>query len=357
MRLRRIISTAAALSIGLVGLVLASPAQAVVLNCGDVLSTPNQTVVLTADVGPCTTTFGIAIIADNVTLDLNGHTVRGDGPQPGDITATWGIYVTSVTGSTANGVTVKNGTVTAFNTGIYHEIVNQGTVDAVQLLDNIGPDSSGIFGEGYQSFQGGSHTVKNSRVDHNGPFAGIVAFDNSNNTITSNQVTNNNILAGNIMQDIGIWIVNLSPSNPAKGINNTVTSNQVSGNGLDGIQIARFTNTNTVTSNSVTNNGFGQVPPFRDGTGIAIFGNSNVVQQNQSSFNGGNGIGVFRAVNSQGVPVGGQNNTIRQNSAIGNGSAPNSVAFDGNDTNLTPPCDNNTWTQNQLGTRNQPCVQ
>ncbi|HEV2810870.1 MAG TPA: hypothetical protein VGV93_10810, partial [Acidimicrobiales bacterium] len=49
------------------------------LNCGDVIT---QTTTLTADVGPCPGN-GIIIGADNIMLNLNGHTISGT-PGPGD---------------------------------------------------------------------------------------------------------------------------------------------------------------------------------------------------------------------------------------------------------------------------------
>lgn len=360
MKLRRILSSASVLGVLLAGLVFASPAQAVVLNCGDVITTPNTTVVLTADVGPCTTPIGIGIGADNVTLDLNGHTVSGDGLEPNDQTGTIGIYVSSGHTGSANNATVKNGTVTAFNSGVYLEIVNGATVTSLRLFDNIGPDSTQTFGEGFQSFRGGTHTITGNQVVHNGPFAGIVLYGpTNNNTVTNNQVANNNILdtgdhhggGGPIMQDIGIWLVNLS-SNPANTTtNNTISSNQVSGNGLDGIQVANFTNGNIVRNNQVINNGFGQPAGngFRDGDGVAIFGSSNLVETNDVRNNGGNGIGVEGS-----GTVNGKSNTIRSNIALGNGGAANIPGFDLFDRN--PGCDANVWTANTEGTKNQACI-
>lgn len=349
------------------GLVISAPAaQAGHVACGDFFgpSFAGQTVTLDSNVGPCTTRQGVFIQADNFTLDLNGFSIIGSGAIATDSVNENGVYVFGATG-----VTVKNGTVTKFNNGVYLDgsgpKKTNNTVTRMRLVDNIGPDATGIFGEGLQIFQGGTHTITENVVTGNGPYSGINAFTSSNNTITRNQVANNNrIDSGDhhgggtlIMQDIGIWVINLT-QNPANATNNTVTQNSVTGNGLDGVQVARFTNGNFVRTNNVVNNGFGQPAGngFRDGSGIAVFGSFNTVEGNQASRNGGNGIAVFRAVNSSGVPVGGQSNTIRSNTAFNNGSAPNSVAFDLNDTNLTPPCDSNIWASNTFGTKNQACI-
>lgn len=364
MKFRRILATVSATTFVLVGLVLVSPAQATVVNCGDLITTPNTTITLTADIDCSMSTafFGVAIIADNVTLDLNGHKVIGNGFQEADNSSVLGVYVTSIAGPTANNVTVKNGTVTKFNSGVYLEMVNGAKVNGMRIIDNIGPDNTDTWGEGIQTFEGGGHTITGNQINHNGPFAGIDLYGpTNNNVVTANQVTNNNILdtsghhggGGPIMQDIGIWLVNLS-SNPANTTtNNLISSNSVSGNGLDGIQVANFTNGNTVRINSVSNNGFGQPVGngFRDGDGIAVFGSSNLVETNSVNGNGGNGIGVEGS-----GTVNGKSNTLRSNVAIGNGGAANITGYDVFDANLSPPCDANSWTLNVFITRNQTCI-
>jgi hypothetical protein len=344
------------------GLAFAGPAAAVTFNCGDIISTPG-TYVLTADVGsaatPCTTTFGLAISgANGVTLDLNGHTVWGNGFQEFDQSANIGIYVTSLAGA-ADNATVKNGTVTGFNTGVYLESVFTATVRSMSLHDNIGPDETDIYGEGLQVFEGGSHTITANSVVHNGPFAGIDLYGpTSNNTVTSNSVLNNNIIdpAGHhgpdaIMQDIGIWVVSLTSNLATPTTNNNVATNSVQGNGLDGIQVANFTQGNFVRTNSVANNGFGQpaTNPFRDGDGIAIFGSFNTVQTNQVIHNGGNGIGVEGS-----GTVNGKSNTITGNQSLTNGSGPKTQDYDLFDKNIG--CDANVWLANIYGTRNQTCI-
>ncbi len=347
------------------GLVVsATAAQATHVGCGMILSVPNSTVVLDSNVGPCTTATGVRIRANGITLDMNGFSIIGSGVS-GTASNLVGVSVFD-----SSNVTIKNGTVTKWDSGVFLDGSGDNgatniTVTRTRLVDNIGPDSTGTFGEGLQIFQGGSHTITNNQVVHNGPFAGIDAFQTSNNTISANQVANNNIIDSSdhhgggtaIMQDIGIWVINLSPD-VTQAVNNTVTQNQVAGNGLDGIQVARFTNQNFVRINSVSNNGFGQPPGngFRDGDGIANFGSFNTIETNSVIANGGSGIKVYRSTNSAGVPVGGQSNTIRSNTALNNGSAPNSVAFDLFDTNLTPPCDSNMWVANTFGTKNQACI-
>ena len=365
---RRIVSTVTATALTVGGLVIgASAAQAVHVACGTEFGPAfaGQTVTLDSNVGPCNTSKGVFINnAHGFTLNLNGFSIIGNGAI-----ATPGVSESGITVFDSDNVTIKNGTVTRWNNGIFLDGSGDlggstNTVTRMRLLDNIGPDSSGVFGEGLQSFIGVGHTITENVVSGNGPYSGINAYLTRDSTITRNQVANNKILESDthhggstIMQDIGIWVINLT-QNPANTPNNNVTFNQVAGNGLDGIQVARFTNNNFVRNNSVAQNGFGQPAGngFRDGDGIANFGSFNTIETNQVIGNGGSGIKVYRATNNAGVPVGGQSNTIRSNTAFNNGSAPNSQAFDLFDTNLTPPCDANTWASNNFGTKNQACI-
>lgn len=343
-RLAYILTAASALSLPLVGVgpaafaATAGPAPTVV-HCGDTITTDTT---LAKDVGPCPST-AIILGASNITLDLNGHTVFGT-PAPGE--------GPGIAGSAVNGDTVKNGTVTLFDTGVYFEFGTGETVTNLNVHDNIGSlDGNGIFGEGVQLFQTNNSTISNNVVVHNGTFAGIDVFDSSGTTITGNAVSRNNIQqvgsghGGNIQQDIGIWVVFLAiPTS-----NNVVRGNAVQDNGLDGIQISRFATNNTVTRNAVLRNGFGQVQGIRDGDGVAIFGSSTLVQGNSSTSNAANGIYVRSGATT---------NRILGNATAGNGTGRNSAGtgFDLKDGNLTPPCDANVWSGNAFVTFNQVCV-
>ncbi|MCP4902256.1 MAG: hypothetical protein GY906_35265 [bacterium] len=77
-----------------------------------VIDTPGS-YVLTADLHVTAAGVnGIQIDVDNVTLDLGGHVVRG----PGKASAGHGIY-----GNSRNNITIRNGTVTGFDYGIFLE--------------------------------------------------------------------------------------------------------------------------------------------------------------------------------------------------------------------------------------------
>ncbi len=82
----------------------ATASAAAAIACGQVLT---QSVTLDADGGPCPTD-GIVVGADDVAVDLGGHTVSA-GP---------GIGRQGVWSKNHTGVVVKNGTVTGFEIGV-----------------------------------------------------------------------------------------------------------------------------------------------------------------------------------------------------------------------------------------------
>jgi parallel beta-helix repeat protein len=347
--LQRVLAYVSAVGLALLGLAVVPAAiaeAATVVHCGDTI-TANTT--LAADVGPCTDT-AIHLGADNITLNLNGHTVTGTQLRNGD--------APGIEGSGFSGDTVKNGIVTRFDTGVYFEFGGHETIMNIFAHDNLGRlDGDGIFGEGIQLFNVTDSLISNNQLIHNGPFAGIDIFDVTGTTISSNQVINNNVLEpltthcgspDGCMQDIGIWVVFLTVPTS----HNLVIGNTVVGSGLDGIQLSNMTSDNTVSRNNVTFNGWGQIPDPpgaagpRDGDGIVVFGDHSLVERNTATKNAAKGIRV----------LGGTYDTVINNVAAGSGGGKNSVgkSFDLADTN--PNCDHDTWHRNVFVTFNQPCV-
>ncbi len=78
-------------------------ASATVIACG---STVDHSVKLTANISNCTPGPAITVIANDVVVDLNGHTVDGAGGGTG------------IAANGFNGVTIKNGTVKEFAIGV-----------------------------------------------------------------------------------------------------------------------------------------------------------------------------------------------------------------------------------------------
>jgi hypothetical protein len=99
-------------------------------------------------------TFGnaIDIAADNVVLDLNGF--RLDGLAAGAGTQVNGINVTD-----RKNVTIRNGTVRGFATGI--EVVDLTGASRGHLIEGIRADRNTLFG---MSIMGRGHVVRNNQI-------------------------------------------------------------------------------------------------------------------------------------------------------------------------------------------------
>jgi parallel beta-helix repeat protein len=347
-----------------------STASAAVLSCGDIILVDT---VLENDVGPCSTTNGngITVGANNITFDLNGHTISGVNGQPREGA---GVYVNGRTG-----VTVKNGTVRYFDGGVVIEGGSGNTVTGIHAHDNIGSLNVTRFGDGISIMCSRNNTITANVAVHNGTFSGIgiysrttgseqpclVALTSTGNVISNNTVRDNNLpRTAQVNDDDGIRLEAMSSFN-------TITGNTVSGSALDGIALLSFTPDNTITNNTVYNNGF--LNTFRRrGDGIRVFGGSDrtVVENNTVFGNAANGIilhGPFAQPNGMLRPgaTGGR--------VVGNYSANNNVlpplenlvvppgtsqlggpTFDLHDGN--PNCDANVWLRNIYRTAFPACT-
>ena len=251
-RFRRALSGVSILAILTTLTVLATPAQAATLQCGDVITT-NTT--LDSDVGPCPGD-GIIIASDGITLNLNRHRVfaaNGEGDNAG-------IRLDGVTG-----VTVTNGIVEGFDAGV---LVDEGSGNTIRRVgaqnnvnDAIAPPC--LLGDGIALQDSSDNTIDRNLVIGNGPFGGITLIGNSdNNVITSNKVQGNNLVGGaggcgNPNQDEGIRIEGPGADD------NRVESNQVSDSLLSGIGLHGY----------VCNPPSPTVPPGAPNTGNLVLRN------------------------------------------------------------------------------------
>ena len=160
------------------------------LSCGQTVTT---SVTLAADMS-CPGDDGLDIGANGVVVNLNGHTISGDGTHTG------------VRDSGHTGVVVENGTVARFNTGVL------------------------LFG-------GASGTVQNVRSENN-------------TTVDIDAVGNNIVISGDYAFDSsdGIQI--------GEGSGDKVTGNWAAGNANTGISVNAATGV-SVAGNKATNNGTG----------------------------------------------------------------------------------------------------
>lgn len=313
---KRAVGTGSVLALLLMGTVLATPASATHVTCGQTITTNT---VLDSNVGPCST--GITIGADNITFDLNGFTISctpasGEGP---------GILLEGRTG-----VTVRRGTVTLCDAGVGIDGGSRNTVLGMTLVNNVSDFED--WGDGVAMFRSTDNTVIGNLVQGNGPWSGISTIAANRNTISSNKILDNNASAGNTA---GIRLENIGFT----GSNaNTVTSNQVQGSGTFGIELFAGDSDNVVRGNQATNN------PL-DGITIFAGGARNVLEGNVAQNNGANGIYVRGAAGNFGAPV---NNRILRNAASGN------AQFDLRDG--TANCGTNVWSGNRGVTGTPPCV-
>ena len=325
-------------------------ADAAPLGCGAVITTDTT---LTADVGPCAEN-GLIVSANNVTLNLGGHTVFGVSRHGHEI----GIKLDHV-----SNVRVADGTVTSFAAGVVVAGGSSNTVSAISAVANVGAAASN-YGDGIVIQQSNSNTVTHSVAIGNGPYDGITVLNDAlhpsigsdGNVIEGNTVVDNRVVATGtaFQQDDGIRIEGPNATNT------TIKGNHVSGSGLDGVAVfadqgTGFPNTGThIDSNVITGGGFHPYG-YRKGDGIILFGaptvpaihgaDDSVVHGNTVTGNAGNGIAVASA-----------HNTISRNVATGNAAVTTFPAWDLFDDNTTPPCDSNVWANDTFGTRNQTCI-
>jgi parallel beta-helix repeat protein len=324
--------------------VWANAASGAVLSCGQTIT---QNTVLESDLSGCTNN-GIVIGANNITLDLNGHTVAGSA-NPGDQA---GVALVG-----RSGVTVKNGTVRNFDVGVVIEGGSGNTVQGVNAVGNISFETvPRRGGDGIAILSSRNNRIVNNSAVNNGPYSGIGIYSDVDSAhprattgVSSGNVVDGNLVQGNIQARTPNNVVNndnigirLEPGNTG----NLIVNNRVEGNGLDGITLFVRNTFTTVRNNAVTGNGFYRQTARRgNGIGLQIGGaNDNLVENNFVSRNADNGISIRN---------GSLRNTVRNNTAVGNVVLPPASAnfgptFDLLDNN--PNCDANVWVDNRYGT-------
>lgn len=313
MRVRR---TAAKAALGLAVALLATMGvtQGVasanhVRRCGDVI-TANE--VLHNDIGPCHED-GLIVSASNITLDLNGHTIFGEGGQV-VVHQAAGVRILNQTN-----VVVKNGVIRDF----YHGVrVTQGGNNLVTQLRTINNQG----GNGVVLENSRDNVVEGNTVIGNGRFSGVSTFDSvflppasARNTFRNNVLNMNNFSGAH-----GISLEN--------GPGHRVLSNIVVASGRDGISLFGRVSDATIENNLVRNNG-------RHGINVASGSTGNLIRGNQATGNA-----------QVGIQISGQSNRILANSAFSNAVA------DLRDSNGGGTCDANVWSGNAYGTATPDCT-
>ena len=296
--------------VGLVAFVgLAGVSAAHTRGCGDVITADEE---LHNDIGPCHGD-GLVVRGSDITVDLNGHTIFGEGGLVVEHQAA-GVRILG-----QSDVTITNGTIRDF----YHGVrVTQGSgnrVTAIRAARNQG-------GNGVVLENSSDNVVANNVVIGNGRFAGISTFNSvslpagaARNTIRNNIVNMNAFMGAH-----GISLEH--------GSGHLVTANQVVSSGRDGISLFAGVSGATVTGNTVQSNG-------RHGINVQNGSVGNLIRGNH----------VTRNVQT-GILVAGQGNRIVANIARAN------RATDLRDTSPGDACGTNTWSANRFGTASPACT-
>ncbi|HVL99780.1 MAG TPA: right-handed parallel beta-helix repeat-containing protein [Egibacteraceae bacterium] len=379
------------------------------VSCGEEIT---RSITLNKDVGPCSGD-GLVITADDITVDLNGHTIIGD-PTARDSRCRAGILLRGV-----RGVTVRNGTVTGFDAGVAIQGGGGNTVEEITAEDNVNyrvltgrnadPDDVDvdndiicIFGEGITVTDSSENVIAHNRVYRNGPLSGIALVGDSNdNRVAHNDVRDNDVLnqtpdgrpttcgtgpgqgpmgRGRAVQNIGIRVEGPGADR------NVIEGNRVSRSAIAGIAVHSYNaqagtppNDATVIRNnrvSETGKSTHEMDPHAHGITVMRMGpafvrppNDVTIEGNNSSHNFGHGISVAGR-ESRGHTI--RNNVVNRNRGAGillegpseglagvtdstlTGNRGRNNAIDGVDGN--DDCGANRWTRNRFGTVNQPCV-
>jgi parallel beta-helix repeat protein len=274
-------------------------AQTAPLGCGDTITADTT---LDSDLTGCRSN-GLVIGADNITLDLNGHTISGDGKQvrrcPGRQPCEIGVVNVR-----HGGVTVRNGLLRGFDTGVALAGVRDNRLEELSssrnqsfgylifdsartvLRDSSGNDNPAPDGDGLGVF--GSHDLRivGNSFRRNG--LGVHSESSTDNLIKGNVVARNS--------DFGIFL-------EADG--NQVRGNRSIRDGVTGIVVGPGSR-NVIAGNRVVGGG----------EGIAIEkGRRNVVARNVV-------VGVRHDGIRLGIddpPIGSTSTVVRRNVVIASG--------------------------------------
>jgi parallel beta-helix repeat protein len=207
--------------------------------------------------------------ADDITVNLNGHNVGGNG-LPNTDGFDVGIRVES-----HHQVTVTNGSVAGFDLGLLFDASPRSAVTAMQVHDNSR--------RGITLANGSDHgQIKENLATHNGGRnggGGIVLLSSDDAVVTGNALTGNHVGVGveddaNDNQISGNRFIDNPQAAVEIGFNdgNTVAHNVITRSG--GGVVLESANNTTITDNQILHS------TAPDGIGIQIYGNHNLVARN-----------------------------------------------------------------------------
>jgi large repetitive protein len=245
----------------------ADQARASSVRCGDTIT---RDTTLSRDLTGCTGN-GIVIGADDVTLDLNGHTIGGDGVLGCDDFYACDFGVDNTAGH--DGVTIEDGSIRGFASAVF-------VLDASDNRLRRLSASHNVLG-GLLLISAPRSRIEQNSISANGldtDQAGLIVFDSRDVRIEGNAVRDSG--------DIGMFLQGVDDSrvernslsgNPEAGVildgnRNRVSGNRASKNG-DGISVGGDGNAivgNRVTDSSACPDGCGAGIGSTGGTGNLI---------------------------------------------------------------------------------------
>jgi hypothetical protein len=398
---------------GLAGLLLSTlylgTAEASHVGCGTVITADTT---LDGDIGPCAGD-GIIIGANNITLDLNGHSIFGTPEQDDGSSA--GVRLPNVTGVTITSGRgpQRSGTIRDFAAGIFINGGSSNNIGNLVIRDNVSPGGDALLGDGIALFHSGRNRIINNLVARNGPFDGIgvLGSDSNDNRIARNTVEETvGFVGGNSGEGTGILLNNFldEEGTPRRGepiSNNQVLDNLVRRNYNSGISNVTHVR-GRIVGNTVEDNGTAgeTCEPVIDRSGQPVVDPETGEQRiacRPTAFPS-NGIGVTRGPGSTGLAVNGvtqmfissnrvtgntgdgialggggfTNTQVRENRVIGNVATGNGGSgndffrqdqgpagrYDLHDHSVTddfarqPSCDANVWSDNTFNTAFPVCA-
>jgi M6 family metalloprotease-like protein len=251
---------------------------------------------------------GLVIGADNITLDLNGHTIDGAGTGDG-----------VDNGAGHDGVAVRNGSIKEFNRGVFLDGASGNRLEGLTVSDNfigislrapgnnrldrnvVSGSGSDSDSDGIQLVGSSSNQLVGNKVSEH--FIGISILSGANNTLEDNTASDNRLEG--ISVDTRTQLVdNKALRNRFSGIvldgdQNRLEDNEASDNGFNGIEVNSFSDRNRLEGNEASGNNV---------NGIDLGGDNHRLLLNEASDNRGNGIAL----------LGSNNNRLRRNDASGN---------------------------------------
>jgi parallel beta-helix repeat protein len=258
------------------------------------------------------TTNGIVIHADNVTLDLMGFSLSGDGEVDVDAEiGEYGIYVEGSSGNERYNVVIKGGMVSGFQYGLNGVSMNNSRIEHLVVAGN---SSTGVRIDGASSGACNGNTLAHCTISSNGGSGVIINGDQgqcNGNTLDHCTINGNGgngcYLNGEEGQCNGNTITSCSINgNGFRGINlrgpggecngNTIVGCTINGNGGRGINLYATSPSanggecdgNTIKDNTIRGN---------EDIGISlVFSDGNRIEGNNiSDTTGGEGIGIKTA--------------------------------------------------------------